>query len=179
MQIQIHDKTFVPFISEDSIQNAIKKMAKDIQNDLKQKNKPVYFLGVLNGAFRLMADLVRYMDMPVEVGFLRLSSYQGTESTGKITLEMPLPTDMAGKEVYIIEDIIDTGTTLAYLTAEVAQLGVSSCKIVSLFFKPSKLKTAIKPDYIAYEIADVFIVGYGLDYDGLGRELNGIYRLED
>lgn len=183
--IQIHDKTFVPCISEESIQNAVQMLAIRIQRDLieNQAGKPIYFLGVLNGSFRFMADLVRYMQLPIEFGFVRVSSYTGTDSTGKVQMSMDLPTDMAGKHVFIIEDIIDTGITLEYLINEVGKHDIASCQVAALLSKPSKFRAKIDlkvyaKDYICFEIPDAFVVGYGLDYDGLGRELNDIYQLQ-
>ena len=182
--IQIYNKTFTPYISEEAIQNAVEQVAIKIQRDLieYQAGKPIYLLGVLNGSFRFMADLVRYMQVPLEIGFVRLSSYAGIDTTGKVQMLAGLPTDMAGKHVFIIEDIIDTGTTLEFLIDEVGKTAVASCQVIALLSKPSKFKAKIDlktytKDYICFEIPDDFVVGYGLDYDGLGRELNDIYQL--
>lgn len=170
----IHSKKFVPYLLEADIQQAIQTIAQQINQAY--TDKPLYILGVLNGAFRLVADLVRYLDLPAEVGFVRASSYQGTDTTGEVQL-MPLPTEMAGKHVLIVEDIIDTGLTLERLLGEIQKMQVLSCEIVALLSKPSKLRVPVQVKYIGFEIPDHFVVGYGLDYDGLGREMNDIYQI--
>lgn len=170
----IHSKKFVPYLLEADIQQAIQTIAQQINQTY--TGKPLYILGVLNGAFRLVADLVRYLDLPAEVGFVRASSYQGTDTTGEVQL-MPLPTEMAGKHVLIVEDIIDTGLTLERLLGEIQKMQVLSCEIVALLSKPSKLRVPVQVKYIGFEIPDHFVVGYGLDYDGLGREMNDIYQI--
>jgi hypoxanthine phosphoribosyltransferase len=172
----IHNKNFVPYLLEADIQEAIQTIATQINQQY--AGKPLYILGVLNGAFRLVADLVRYLDLPAEVGFVRASSYQGTDTTGEVQL-MPLPTEMAGKHVIIVEDIIDTGLTLEKLLGEIQKRQVLSCEIVALLSKPSKLRVPVQVQYIGFEIPDHFVVGYGLDYDGLGRELNDIYQISN
>jgi hypoxanthine phosphoribosyltransferase len=175
--LQIHDKKFVPYLLDAQIQEAIQKIATQIQQAY--TGKSLYLLGVLNGSFRLVADLVRALDLPVEVGFIRLSSYVGTDSSGEVSVQMNLPTDMAGKHVIVVEDIIDTGLTLHKLLQTLQEMPLGSCKTFALLSKPTKLRVPLKADYVCFEIPDAFVVGYGLDYDGLGRELNDIYQLAD
>ncbi len=175
--IQIHDKQFVPYISETKLQNGIKAIAESIQRDY--AGKSLYLLGVLNGSFRFMADLTRYLNIPLELGFVRLSSYQGTETTGIVKMQTGLPADIVGKNVLIVEDIVDTGLTLQYLLPEVMGAGAKSCKVATLLFKSVNLRIPLTVNYASFEIPDAFVVGYGLDYDGLGRELNEIYQVQD
>lgn len=175
--LQIHDKKFVPYLLNAQIQEAIHTIASQIQQTY--TGKPLYLLGVLNGSFRLVADLVHALDLPVEVGFVRLSSYVGTDTSGAVTMQMNLPTDMAGKHIIVVEDIIDTGLTLQKLLQTLETMPLLSCKTLALLSKPTKLRVPLKADYVGFEIPDAFVVGYGLDYDGLGRELNDIYQLAD
>ena len=173
--MQIHDKHFHIYLESQTLQDRIAALAQQIEADY--AGKPLYLLGVLNGSFRFMADLVRYLNLPIELGFIRLASYQGTQTTGNISQISALPTDIAGKEVIVIEDIVDTGLTLQYLLPEIQKTGTNSCKIAALLFKSVNLRVPLAVDYVGFEIPDAFVVGYGLDYDGLGRELNDIYSL--
>jgi len=175
--IQIHDKKFIPYITEQALQTAVEAMAIKIARDY--VGKPLYLLGVLNGSFRFIADLVRHIHLPVEIGFARLSSYEGTQTTGKVHNLMNLPTNMAGKHVIVVEDIVDTGLTLQYLMPEITQTGATSSKIATLLFKSVNLRVPLTVDYAGFEIPDAFVVGYGLDYNGLGRELNEIYQVHE
>jgi hypoxanthine phosphoribosyltransferase len=174
--VSLHDKEFVLYLEEEKIQNAIKEMAKKLTDEY--AGKDVVFVGVLNGCFRLISDLMRHIDFNAEVNFIKLSSYRGTESTGKISDLMSLNSDVRNKHVVILEDIVDTGHTLDYLKGILEGKELASLKVASLLFKPDAFIGKSKPDYVAFEIPNLFVVGYGLDYDGLGRNLNDIYQIK-
>ena len=173
--IHLHDKTFEPFISSDEIDFAIKNMAKQMDDDFFDE-VPV-FIGVLNGAFMVLSDLMKQYRGMCEVSFVKMASYEGTESTNDIKQLIGLNQDLEGRTVVIVEDIVDTGNTVEELKAIFKEKKVKHLKIATLFFKPEAYKKDIKIDYIGIRIPNKFIVGYGLDYDGLGRNLPDIYQL--
>lgn len=174
-EIKIADKNFEILLEQHSIDKRIRLMG--IQLSLDYENKCPVFIGVLNGSFLFMADLVREVEIPCEVGFIRVSSYEGAESTGKIKQMIGLPDNLHNRHIILVEDIIDTGFTLNYVLEEVKKLGPASVKVCSLLFKPAALKVPVEAlEYTGFEIANEFVVGYGLDYDGLGRNLKDIYR---
>ena len=173
--IQLHDKHFIPFISEDEISFAIKKMAKQMDDDFFDE-VPV-FIGVLNGAFMVMSDLLKNYRGMCEVSFVKMASYQGTQTTNQVTELIGLNQNLEGRTVVIVEDIVDTGNTIETLKTMLKNQNVKHLKIATLFFKPDAYKKDIKLDYIGIRIPDKFIVGFGLDYDGLGRNLQDIYQL--
>ena len=140
-------------------------------------SEPV-FIPVLNGAFFFASDLIRQSGITCEVSFVRVSSYAGTQSSGTIKNLIGINSDISGKKVIIVEDIVDTGETLVYLLNEISKHNPSEIKVASLLLKPSALKHDVKIDYLGFEVPDDFLVGYGLDYDGLGRNLSDIYSLE-
>jgi len=175
--VKLHDKYFIPFINSKQIASAVKKMANQIEEDLKGE-QPI-FIGILNGSFMFIADFVRQYKSNCEVSFVKLASYQGTTSTGKIKELVGLQEDLRGKTVVILEDIIDTGNTLKEIFQIFKDKEVKTLKIATLFFKPDVFKKDLKIDYIGCAIANKFIVGYGLDYDGLGRNLTDIYQLKN
>jgi hypoxanthine phosphoribosyltransferase len=152
------------------------RMAKQAENDLKGE-VPV-FIGVLNGAFMVVSDFVKHYAGPCEVSFVKLASYEGTESTGDIKQLIGLGQSLEGRTVVIIEDIVDTGNTMVALKKMFESQNVKQLKIATLFFKPEAYDKDIALDYIGFEIPNKFIVGYGLDYDGLGRNLPEIYQLQ-
>ncbi|MGQ2985268.1 hypoxanthine phosphoribosyltransferase [Flavobacterium sp.] len=174
--IQLHDKHFVPFITAEDIDAVVKRMATQIAFDLKDET-PV-LIGVLNGAFMVMSDLVKYYTGPCEVSFVKMASYEGTQSTGDIKQLIGLGQSLEGRSVVIIEDIVDTGNTIVELKKMFEEQNVKQLKIATLFFKPEAYTKDIALDYIGFEIPNKFIVGYGLDYDGLGRNLPEIYQLQ-
>ncbi len=174
--VKLHDKYFIPFIDSKQIARTVKKMANQIENDLKGE-QPI-FIGILNGSFMFIADFVRQYKGNCEVSFVKLASYQGTSSTGKIKELVGLQEDLKGKTVVILEDIIDTGNTLKEIFQIFKDKEVKTLKIATLFFKPEVFKKDLKIDYIGLPIANKFIVGYGLDYNGLGRNLTDIYQLK-
>ena len=163
--IHLHDKTFEPFISSEEIDFAIKNMAKQMDDDFFDE-VPV-FIGVLNGSFMVMGDLMKQYRGMCEVSFVKMASYEGTQSTNEVKQLIGLNENLEGKTVVIVEDIIDTGNTIEELRAISKEKKEKHIKIATLFFKPEAYKKDIKIDYIGIRIQNKFIVGYGLDYDGL------------
>ena len=173
--IKINDKRFKISIPEAEIQNRIKTVAAQISKDMEGKNP--LFLGVLNGAFMFAADLMRAMTIPCEISFVKLASYQGTTSTGKIKEVIGINENLSGRTVVIVEDIVESGATMKRMIEQLGTRNPASVHICTLFFKPDKLKEDLKLDYVAFRIPDDFIVGYGLDYDQGGRGLKDIYTI--
>jgi len=173
--IRIHDKHFVPFLSASQIDSAVAKMAQEIADDIDEE-VPI-FIGVLNGSFMVVSDLMKHYKKPCELSFIKLSSYQGTSSTGKINQLIGLGIEVKNRTVIIIEDIVDTGNTLVALKKLFEEQQVKQLKIATLFFKPEAYTKDIPIDYIGMEIPNKFIVGYGLDYDEQGRNLPEVYQL--
>lgn len=174
--IQLHDLKFEPFISEESIVTAIKAMAAQINHDFRDKN-PV-FLVVLNGAFMVASEIIRRFEGDCEVEFIKVKSYQGTETRGEVETFIGLNASLENRYVILIEDIVDTGITLAALYKMLKKQQVKEMRIASLFFKKEAYLKNFRIDYIGMEIPNDFIVGYGLDYDGLGRNLTQVYKLK-
>ena len=177
IMIQLHDKQFVPFISANEIDFAITKLAAQIQDDFADET-PV-FVGVLNGSFMVVSDLMKKYKKPCEITFIKMASYEGTSSTENVKQLIGLNQDLSGRSVVILEDIVDTGNTLVELKELFKSQNVKYFKIATLFFKPEAYKQDIKIDYIGIRIPNKFIVGYGLDYDGLGRNLSEVYQLSE
>lgn len=175
--IQLHDKKFIPFISAAEIDFALAEMAKHIEDDF-QHETPV-FIGILNGAFMAVSDLLKHYKAPCEVSFLKLASYEGTSSTNRVKQLIGLNQDLEGRTVVIVEDIVDTGNTVEELKTLFKAQNVRHFKIATLFLKPDAYKKDIKLDYVGIRIPNKFIVGYGLDYDGLGRNLPEVYQLAE
>ena len=173
--IRIKDKTFRISIPEAEIKSRVKALAEQISKD-KAGKKPL-FLGVLNGSFIFAADLMREMTIPCEISFVKLASYQGTTSTGKIHEVLGINEDLTNRVVIIVEDIVESGQTMKRMIESLGTRNPASVHICTLFFKPDKLKEDLKLDYVAFRIPDDFIVGYGLDYDQQGRELKDIYTI--
>lgn len=177
IMIQLHDKQFVPFISANEIDFAITKLAAQIQDDFADET-PV-FVGVLNGSFMVVSDLMKKYKKPCEITFIKMASYEGTSSTENVKQLIGLNQDLSGRSVVILEDIVDTGNTLVELKELFKSQKVKHFKIATLFFKPEAYKQDVKIDYIGIRIPNKFIVGYGLDYDGLGRNLPEIYQVQE
>ncbi len=173
--IHLHDKTFERFISAEEIDFAIANMAKQMDDDFFD-DVPV-FIGVLNGSFMVLSDLMKHYRGMCEVSFVKVASYSGTESTNEVKELIGINENLEGKTVVIVEDIIDTGNTIVVLKEMFRQLNVKHLKIATLFLKPDAYKKDIKIDYVGMRIPDKFIVGFGLDYDGLGRNLADVYQL--
>ena len=174
--IQLHDKHFVPFLSAAEIEQAVARMAEEIAAGTGDE-VPV-FIGILNGAFMVAADLMKHYSKPCEISFVKLSSYEGTSSTNEVKQLIGLSQNLSGRTVIIIEDIVDTGNTIEELKKMFEAQDVKQLRIATLFFKPEVYTKDITIDYIGFEIPNKFIVGYGLDYDGLGRNLPEIYQLQ-
>jgi hypoxanthine phosphoribosyltransferase len=177
IMIQLHDKQFVPFISAKEIEFALTKMVAQIADDFADET-PV-FVGVLNGAFMVVSDFMKLYKKPCEVSFIKMASYEGISSTNEVKQLIGLNQDLTGRTVVIIEDIVDTGNTLVELKELFKQQNVKHFKIATLFFKPEAYTKDIKIDYIGIRIPNKFIVGYGLDYNGLGRNLPEVYKLKE
>ena len=173
--VKIKDKSFRVSIPEAEIKQRVKALAEQMSKDLEGKN-PI-FLGVLNGSFIFAADLMREMTVPCEISFVKLASYQGTTSTGKVREVLGINENLSGRTVVIVEDIVESGQTMKQMIESLGTRNPESVRICTLFFKPEKLKEDLNLDYVAFSIPDDFIVGYGLDYDGLGRELKDVYTI--
>jgi len=173
--VKIKDKCFRVSIPETEIKQRVKALAEQMSKDLEGKN-PI-FLGVLNGSFIFAADLMREMTVPCEISFVKLASYQGTTSTGKVREVLGINENLSGRTVVIVEDIVESGQTMKQMIESLGTRNPESVRICTLFFKPEKLKEGLNLDYVAFSIPDDFIVGYGLDYDGLGRELKDVYTI--
>ncbi len=174
--IKLHDLQFVPFIAENEIQTAIDSVADRLNKDLSDKNP--LFIGVLNGAFMFVSEVVKRFKFDCEVSFIKLASYQGTETTNQVNKLIGLDRDISGRTVVVLEDIVDTGNTITALSEVFKDQGCEDVKIATLFFKPEAYTKKIKIDYFGIEIPNKFIVGYGLDYNGLGRNLTDVYQLK-
>ena len=175
--IQIHDKHFVPFIGHDKIERYVEFLANQVAEDLGPKEVPI-FIGILNGSFMFAADFVRKYKHECHITFVKMASYEGVNSTGRIKHLVGINESLEGRTVVILEDIIDTGNTLAEIYEIFRDKKVKQLKIATLFFKPDVFRKELPIDYIGKSIEDKFIVGYGLDYDGLGRNLPDIYQLK-
>ena len=173
--VKIKDKTFKTFIPEKEILEHVKVVADRINEDMKDK-KPL-FLAVLNGSFIFAADLMRMITIPCQISFVKLASYQGTTSTGKITEVIGINEDLAGRNVIIVEDIVDTGLTMKRMVETLGTRHPESIHICTLLVKPEKLQVDLDIEYAAMSIPNDFIVGYGLDYDQEGRGLRDIYSI--
>jgi hypoxanthine phosphoribosyltransferase len=174
--VVIHGKTFTPFITSARIQEQVAKVAGRISKDYAGK-KPLV-LGILNGSFMFAADVFRQLDVEAEISFIKLVSYKGITSSGNVVTSIGLEENLQGRHIIVVEDIIDTGKTLSSFLPEVYQRQPASVKIATFLTKPSALKYDVKADYSCFEIDNKFVVGYGLDYDGLGRNLPQLYVLK-
>jgi hypoxanthine phosphoribosyltransferase len=175
-RIKLHDKVFEVSIPSDRIQEAVKKVADQINSEYTDADCPV-FLSVLNGSFMFTADLLKNINFQCEISFTKLASYQGTSTSGKVNELIGLTKSLKDRVVVIVEDIIDTGTTLEKLIEVVGAQQPREIKIATFLFKPEAYKKDVKIDYVGMEIPNDFIVGYGLDYEELGRNYKSIYTL--
>ncbi|MBS1637759.1 MAG: hypoxanthine phosphoribosyltransferase [Bacteroidetes bacterium] len=175
-QVTLKDKTFVPYITSDKISESVKKLALSINAELKDEFP--LFLVVLNGSFMFAADLLKEVDIPCEISFIKLASYHGTSSTGNVTELIGLTEEIKGRTVVVVEDIVDTGVTLEKLVTVLNKKGVKQVKIASFLLKPEAYKKDIEVNYVGMRIPNDFVVGYGLDYDGLGRNLKDVFVLK-
>ena len=175
--IDIKDKTFETVIPEAEILRRVKTVADRISADMKGKNP--LLLGVLNGSFIFAADLIRMLTVESEISFVKMSSYEGTESTGKVKKLVGLSENIEGRTVVIVEDIVDSGLTMQKMIEYLKEFNPAEIHICTLLLKPDNLKVPLNIEYVAMEIPNDFIVGYGLDYDGLGRNLRDIYIVKE
>lgn len=177
MPIKVHDKTFDTYLSEQVIQDKVIELAASINKDYKEK-KPL-FIAILNGAFMFAADLFRHLSIEAEISFIKLASYKGMKSTGNIITAIGLDQDLYNRHLIIVEDIVDTGKTLNEFIPKLHHHQPASLKIAALLHKPEALQHPLIIDYLGFTIPNKFVVGYGLDYDGLGRNLKEIYQLSE
>lgn len=175
-RVTLKDKSFVPYINSDKIQEGVKQVAQKINADLAGENP--LFLVVLNGSFMFAADLLKEVTIPCEISFIKLASYHGTSSSGVVTEMIGLTEDVKGRTIVVVEDIVDTGVTIEKIYALLTKKDVKQIKIVSFLLKPEAYKKEIKIDYVGLSIPNDFVVGYGLDYDGLGRNMKEIFVLD-
>ena len=175
MIIQVLDKKFKPFIKAAQIQEQIEKLAKQINEDYAGK-KPL-FIPILNGSFMFASDLFKEITIEAEICFIKLASYKGTKSTGNVITSIGLDIPLTGRHVVIIEDIVDTGKTLHEFLPQLENQQPATLKIAALLHKPDALAHPLKIDYIGFNVPNKFLLGFGLDYDGLGRNLKEIYQL--
>ncbi len=173
--IHLKDKYFTPLIPYEDIKQAIARVADEIKRDLDDKNP--LLVGVLNGSFMFVASLMEELDAEYEVTFAAYSSYKGVRSTGSIAEIMPIQIDFKGRTVLLLEDIVDSGLTMNFLMNKLREEGAADVRLATMLLKPEALKCDLTPDYIGLSIPNDFIVGYGLDYDGLGRGLKDIYKV--
>ncbi|MBX2925873.1 MAG: hypoxanthine phosphoribosyltransferase [Chitinophagaceae bacterium] len=175
--IQVHDKFFEPYITRDAIVARVKELARAIEKDY--AGKTPLFIAILNGSFMFASDLFQELNIPVEICFIKLASYKGTKSTGNVITSIGLDTELFDREVIILEDIIDTGKTMNEFLPQLMHHHPASLKICALLNKPEATVHPLHIDYLGFSIPDRFVVGYGLDYDGLGRNIKEIYQLTE
>jgi hypoxanthine phosphoribosyltransferase len=176
-EIKLHDKTFEIYIEEDKIQEKVKSLAEQLSLDYKDKNP--LFIAILNGSFMFASDLFKNLTINAEICFIKLASYKGVRSTGHVTTAIGLDHDIFNRHVIIVEDIVDTGKTLGFFIPKLYHQQPASLKIAALLHKPEATQHLLDIDYIGFSIPNKFVVGYGLDYDGLGRNLKEIYQLSE
>ncbi len=171
--ISVLDKKFKPYMSQSDILKRIKVLATQINNDL--AGRDTIFMGILNGSFMFASDLIKEINIPCQITFLKLASYQGTSTSGNVKRLIGLNEDIAGKTVVVIEDIVDTGVTLEQIQKQLIGYEPYEIKYATLLFKPQAYKGNLKLDYVGFEIPNDFILGYGLDYNGYGRNYPDLY----
>lgn len=174
-KVTVHDKEFEVYLDRDTIWSRVQTIGRQLDIDYKGLNP--LFIGVLNGAFIFAADLFRVLNIEAEISFVKLTSYEGTSSTGAVVSAIGLKEDVKDRHVIIVEDIVDTGKTLSEFLPQVLAQSPASLKIASFLTKPEALKHDVKADYVGFEIPNKFVVGYGLDYNGQGRNLTDLYQL--
>lgn len=175
--ITLHDLSFEPYISENQIKDAVKELANKINSEF--GGEELHIVSALTGSFIFTADLVRELEMPCQIHFVKVSSYHGgTSSTGTIRLESDIQVDFSNKNVLITEDIVDTGLTASFLFELIKNKGAKNIKLATLLYKPEAYKEALNIDFIGFSIPNEFVVGYGLDYKEIGRNIKEIYKLK-
>jgi len=173
--IQVLDKSFDVFISKDEIERKVSALANTINADY--KGKEVIFIAVLNGAFMFASDLFKNINLECEISFVKMSSYQGTQTSGVVDELIGLTTNIKDKEVIVLEDIVDTGHTLDKIISLLEDKNPKSIKMCTLLYKPDAFKGKTEPKYVGFSIPNAFVVGYGLDYDQKGRNLDALYQI--
>lgn len=175
--LKVHDKYFEPYISSEELTKRIAQLAADIDRDYSEK-KPL-FIAILNGSFMFASDLFKHITIEAEICFIKLASYKGTKSTGQVITAIGLDIDIVDRHVVILEDIIDTGKTMSEFLPQLHHQHPASLKIAALLHKPEATTYPIQIDYLGFSVPNKFLLGYGLDYDGLGRNLKEIYQLTE
>jgi len=173
--IKVHDKSFETYLPEETIQKRVREISAAINKDYAGK-RPL-FIAILNGSFMFASDLFKYLDIEAELCFIKLASYKGMKSSGNVVTSIGLEDDLFGKEVIIVEDIVDTGKTLHNFLPKLVHQQPKSMKIATLLHKSEATEYPLTLDYVGFDIPNKFVVGYGLDYDGLGRNLKEIYQV--
>lgn len=175
--MKVRDKNFKPYMSGKEIADIVASLAKQLNHDLRDKDP--LFLGVLNGSFIFASDLLRAIDFDAQISFIKMSSYSGTSTTGTVKQLIGINEDLTGRTLVIVEDIVETGISMEKLLAMLREKNPADIKICTLFFKPGKFQKDFKIDYIGKNIGDDYIVGYGFDYNGYGRNLDQIYVIDN
>lgn len=175
--VRVHDKTFGTYLTEAALQEKVAQMAAALNKDYAGK-KPL-FIAILNGAFMFAADLFKRLTIDAEISFIKLASYKGMKSSGNVITAIGLEMSLYGRDVVIVEDIVDTGKTLYHFLPQLQHQQPASLKIAALLHKPEAAQFPLQIDYLGFSIPNKFVVGYGLDYDGLGRNLKEIYQLAE
>ena len=175
-ELTILDKTFVPFLSEAAVQEKIAELGKQLNQDYKGK-KPL-FLAILNGSFMFAADLFKHVTIEAEICFIKLASYKGTQSTGHVITSIGLDSNVTNRHIVVLEDIVDTGKTLHTFLPQITNQQPASLKIATMLHKPEATEYPLTIDYCCFSIPNKFVLGYGLDYDGFGRNTRDIYQLK-
>jgi hypoxanthine phosphoribosyltransferase len=173
--IKVHDKSFETYLPEEIILQRVKEIAADLSKAF--ANKKPLFISILNGSFMFASDLFKQLDIEAEICFIKLASYKGMKSSGNVVTSIGLEADLFGRDVVIVEDIVDTGKTLHNFLPKLIHQQPASLKIVTLLHKPEATEYPLQLDYVGFSIPNKFVLGYGLDYDGLGRNLKEIYQL--
>jgi hypoxanthine phosphoribosyltransferase len=173
--VQIHDKSFGVFLSAEDIQKKVLELANQINEEY--KGQEVVFISILNGSFMFASDLLKKITLPCQISFVKVSSYSGTETSGRVDELIGLNTDISGKHIIILEDIVDTGITMNKVYSYLNAFQPSSLKIASFLYKPDAFEGKHKPDYFGFSIPNFFVIGYGLDYNQHGRNFEAIYKL--
>jgi len=175
--LKVHDKTFIPYLPETLILEKVKELAAELDKDYAGK-RPL-FIAILNGSFMFTSDLFKELTIEAEICFIKLASYKGTKSTGQVITAIGLDTDINGRHVVILEDIIDTGKTMNEFLPQLRNQQPASLKVAVLLHKPEATVFPVTIDYCCFSIPNKFVLGYGLDYDGLGRNIRELYQLSD